>query len=131
MWLHNTSALTNTIAKMNGFMCGTVNGAFDACPIRESMLNITLVAPWAAYPPVLQSLTHGMCARRHLHTLAQRLHTFSTGVYVGAITLRGLGVVGGALDCALAPTAFAMCRLPSEIVAPASNNDGGDAPYAP
>ena len=57
------------------------------------MLNITLVAPWGAYPPVLQSLTHGVCARRHLHTLAQRLHTFSTGLYVGAITLRGLGGV--------------------------------------
>ena len=130
MWLHNTSALTNTIAKMNGFMCGTVNGASDACPIIESMLNITLVAPWAAYPPVLQSLTHGLCARRHLDSLAQRLHTFSTGVYVGAITLRGLGVVGGALECATAPTAFAVRRLPPEIVAPASNNDGGDAPYA-
>ena len=131
MWLHNTSALTNTIAKMNGFICWTVNGASNACPIKESMLNITLVAPWAAYPAVLQSLTHGVCARRHLHTLAQQLHTFSTGVYVGAITLRGLGVVGGAWKCATAPMAFAVRRLPPEIVAPASNNDGGDAPYAP
>ena len=45
MLLHNTSALTNTIGKMNGFMCGTVKGASDACPMKESMLNITLVAP--------------------------------------------------------------------------------------
>ena len=28
------------------------------CPIKESMLNITLVAPWTTYPPILQSLTH-------------------------------------------------------------------------
>ena len=131
MWLQNTSAFTNTIAKMNGFMCGTENGASNACPRKESMLNITLVAPWAAYPPVLQSLTHGVCARRHLHTPAQRLHTFSTGAYVGAITLRGLGVVGGALECATAPTAFTVHLLPPEIVAPASNNVGADAPYAP
>ena len=131
MWLHNTSALTNTIAKMNGFMCGTVNGASDACPIKELMLDITLVAPWAAYPPVLQSLKHGVCAQRHLHTLAQRLHTFSTGVYVRAITWRGLCVVGSTLECATPPMAFAVRRLPPEIVAPAYNNDGVDAPYAP
>ena len=115
MWLHNTSALTNTIAKMNGFMCGTVNGASDACPIKESMLNITLVAPWAAYPPVLQSLTHEVCARRHLHSLAQRLHTFSTGVYVGAITLRAwfywwcIGVCHGADGFRGAPIASKNC----------------------
>ena len=108
MWLHNNFAFTNTMAKMNGFMCGTVNWASDAGPTNESMLNITLVAPRAAYPPVLQSLTHGVCARRHLHTLAQRLHTFSTGVHVSAIALRGLGVVGGALECATALTAFAV-----------------------
>ena len=112
-------------------MCATVNRASDACPTNKSMLNITLVAPLAAYPPFLQGLTDGVCARRHLHTLAQWLQTFSTGVYVGAIALRGLGVVGGALECATAPTAFAVRRLPPEIVAPASKNDGGDAPSAP
>ena len=116
---------------MNEFMCGTANGAFDACPNNESMLNITLVAPWAAYPAFLRSWTHGVCATRHLQILAQRLHTLSTGVYVGAIALRGLGVSGGALECATAPTAFAVHLLPQEIVTPASNNDGVDAPYAP
>ena len=84
MWLHNNFAFTNTMAKMNGFMFGTVNEASDACPTNELMLNNTLAAPWAASSPVLQSLTHRVCARQHLHTLAQRLHTFSTGVYVGA-----------------------------------------------
>ena len=108
MWLHNNFAFTNTIAKMNGFMCGTVNGASYACPTNRTMLNIILVAPWAAHPPVLQPLTHGVCARRHLHTLAQPLHTFSTGVYVGAIALRGLGVVGGAWQCATALTVLAV-----------------------
>ena len=130
MWLHNNFAFTSTIAKMNEFICGTVNGASDACPTYESTLNITLVAPWAAYPPVRQSLTHGVCATRQLHILAQRLLTFSTGVSVGAIALKGLGVVGGAVECARAPAAFAVRILPPEIVAPASNNDGGDAPYA-
>ena len=66
----------------------------------------------------------------HLHTLAHRLHTFSTGVYVGAIALRGLGVVGGAPEFPTAPTAFAVRILPPKIVAPASNNDAGDPPYA-
>ena len=114
---------------MNEFMCASLNGESDARP-TTSMLNITLIAPWAAYRHLLPSLTHGACGPCHLHTLSHRLHTFSTGVYIGAIALRGLAVVGSAPECGTAQTAFTVCLLQPKIVTPASNNDGGHAPCA-
>ena len=126
-----SQTLGKSIPKINEFMCGGLNGACDARPTNKSMLKITLLASWAAYPHLLRSLTHGACATWHLHTLANRLPTFSTAVYVGAIALRRLGGVGGPLEFATVPTAFAVRLLPPKIVAPASNNDAGHAQYIP
>ena len=64
-------------SKMNGFMCGTVIRASDACPTNESMRNITM-GRLPTRPTIID--TWSVCTTALAHPCAAVAHLLNGGV---------------------------------------------------